>query len=92
MKTASLVHVEIATEYYKDGSLYYPSSNEKLLWDIFGTPENVIKNHQIFETEIDVLTGFTKKEVEHKVNENFKNEKYNYLPAMGVNNTIELRF
>ena len=47
---------------------------------------------QTFETEIDEFTGFTKKEIEAKVNDNFEKGLYNFLPAMGVNQNIELRF
>lgn len=92
MKTATLVHVETGIEYYKNDILFIPSANEKLLWSLFGTPENVTMIQQTFETEIDEFTGFTKKEIESKVNDNFKKGLYNFLPAMGVNQNIELRF
>ena len=92
MKTATLVHVETGTEYYKNDILFIPSANEKLLWSLFGTPENVIMIQQTFETQIDEFTGFTKKEIEAKVNDNFKKGLYNFLPSMGVNQNIELRF
>ena len=92
MKTATLVHIETGVEYYKDGSLFTPSANDKLLWSLFGTPENVERIEQTFETEIDELKGFTKREVEARLNENFKNGLYNFLPAMGVNQNVELRW
>ena len=65
---------------------------EKLLWSLFGLPENITRLEQTFETEIDEFTGFTKREIEAKVNENFKNGHYNFLPPMGINQSIELRW
>lgn len=92
MKTATLVHVETGVEYYKNDNIFTPSANEKLLWSLLGTPEGIVRLEQTFETEIDEFTGYTKREIEAKVNENLKNGNYNFLPAMGVNQNIELRF
>ena len=92
MRRATLVHVETGVEYYKNGILFNPSSEQKLLWAIFGTPEGVERFEQTFETEIDEFAGFTKKEIEVKVDENFKKGVYNFLPAMGINNNVELRW
>ena len=92
MKTATLVHVETGVEFYKDGSLYTPTQEEKLLWALFGTPYEVERLERTFETEIDELVGFTKREVESKCDENFKKGLYNFLPAMGFNQSVELRW
>lgn len=92
MKTARLIHIENVTEYYKDGNLYYPSRNEKLLWSIFGIPNNVEILEKTFETEVDVVRGSSKKEIDNIVQENFEKGVYNFLPPMGINNTIELRW
>ena len=92
MKTGTLIHIETGVEYYKDGSLYTPTFNEKLMWSLFGTPSGVERFEQTFETEIDEIIGFTKQDIQSRVNENFKNGAYNYLPVMGINHSIELRF
>jgi hypothetical protein len=92
MKTATLVHVETGIEYYKNDVLFIPSANEKLLWSLFGTPQEIVRLEQTFETEIDEFTGYTKREIEAKLNENLKNGKYNFLPAMGINQNLELRY
>lgn len=94
MKTATLVHVEIGVEYHKDGELHpiTPTPEQKLLWSLFGTPEGITRVEQTFETKIDEFKGFTKREIEARVNENFKNGLYNFLPAMGVNQNVELRW
>lgn len=94
MKHATLVHIETGIEYYKDGELHpiIPSEKEKLLWSLFGTPEGVTRIEQTFETEIDEFVCFTKKEIELKVEDNFRKGVYNFLPAMGVNQSIELRY
>lgn len=94
MKTATLVHVETGVEYYKEGELHSitPSAEQKLLWSLFGTPEGITRVEQTFETVIDEFKGFTKREIEARVNENFKNGLYNFLPAMGVNQNVELRW
>jgi hypothetical protein len=89
---AKLVHVETGIEYYKNNSLYIPSSDEKLLWSIFGMPKNIEILEQTFETEIDEFRGYTKREIEAKLNENIKKGVYNYLPTIGINHNIELRF
>ena len=92
MKTGTLVHVETGVEYYKNDNIFTPSANEKLLWSLFGTPKEIVKLEQTFETEIDEFTGYTKREIEAKLNENLKNGKYNFLPAMGINQNLELRY
>ena len=92
MISATLVHVETGVEYYQNETLFSPSSEQKLLWSIFGTPEGIVRVEQTFETQIDEFTGFTKKEIEAKVNDNFKKGLYNFLPAMSVNQNIELRW
>ena len=94
MRTATLVHVETGVEYYKEGELHpiTPTAEQKLLWALFGTPEGIIRIEQDFETEIDEFAGYTKREIESRVNENFKNGVYNFLPAMGVNQNVELRW
>jgi hypothetical protein len=92
MKTATLVHVETGVEYYKDGSLFTPSANEKLLWSMFGMPNGVERFEETFETEIDELVGFTKKEVQSKCDQNFRDGLYSFLPAMGYNQRVELRY
>ncbi len=92
MKTATLVHVETGIEFYKDGSLYNPTQQEKLMWVLFGTPSGVERLEQTFETEIDEISGFTKREIESKVDQNFRNGVYNFLPAMGFNHNVELRW
>jgi hypothetical protein len=80
---ATLVHLETGIEYYKDGSLFTPSYNEKLLWSLFGTPENIERIEQSFETEIDEFTGYTKKEIEARVNQNIEKGLYSFLPTTG---------
>lgn len=92
MYTASLIHVETATEYYENEIFINPSANQKLAWELYGIPTNIKKDVKTFETIIDEFTGHTKKEIESKVNENFKNGAYNYLPSMGCNSTIDLRY
>ena len=92
MTYASLIHIETGVEYYKNDNLFYPSANEKLLWTIFGTPDDIKMIVQTFETEIDNYTGSSKKEVQAKVNKNFKDGLYNFLPSMGVNHNIEIRW
>lgn len=92
MKYATLVHIETGVEYYKDGELYNPTQNEKMMWSLFGTPNNIVRFEETFETEIDDLVGFTKKEIQSKCDQNFKNGKYNFLPTMGFNNNVELRY
>ena len=61
MTYASLIHIETGVEYYKNDNLFYPSANEKLLWSIFGTPDDVKMIVHTFETEIDNYIGFSKK-------------------------------
>jgi hypothetical protein len=90
--TATLTHIERKIEYYKNDSLFCPSAEEKLLWSLFGTPDNITKIEQNFETDIDVLVGFTKREIEAKLNQNFADGNYKYLPAIGFNDTLELRY
>jgi hypothetical protein len=92
MTTATLVHVEIGIEYYKDDSLYFPKFHEKLLWELLGLPEGVEKLQETFETEIDQFIGYTKKEVQSKYEQNLKNGNYNFLPPIGVNQYLKLRF
>ena len=86
---ATLVHVETGVEYYKNDNLFTPSADEKLLWSLFGMPKNIQKLEETFETDIDVFTGYTKREIETRVNDNFKNGNYNFLPAAG---SLELRY
>jgi len=88
MKAASLIHIETGVEYYKDGSLLNPSTNEKLMWAIYGLPEGIEKNEKTFETEIDEFIGFNEKEIKYRLSENIKNGLYNYLPSDGC---LELR-
>jgi hypothetical protein len=92
MTTAKLIHIETGVEYHKNGELHTPSVEQKLLWSLFGTPEGITRDEQTFETEIDEFTGSTKREIETRVNENFKNKIYNFLPAMGVNQNVVLRY
>jgi len=92
MRTATLVHVETGVEYYQNESLFSPTAEQKLLWALFGTPEGITRMEQTFETEIDEFTCYTKREIEARVNENLKNGLYNFLPAMGVNQNVELRW
>lgn len=92
MQTAQLVHIETGVEYYQNGSLFCPSPEQKLLWCLTGLPDGIEKIEETFETEIDSFVGFTKREIEAKMNENFKKGIYNYLPAMGVRQNIELRW
>ena len=92
MRTARLIHVETRIEYYKDGSLYNPTHNEKLFWILFGLPIGIEMLEQTFETEIDTFTGKTKKELQAKFDLNMKNNIYGFLPIMEMNHNIELRF
>jgi hypothetical protein len=80
---ATLVHLETGIEYYKDGSLFTPSSDEKLLWSLFGTPENIERIEQSFETEIDEFTGYSKREIKARVNQNIDKGLYSFLPTTG---------
>jgi hypothetical protein len=89
---ATLVHVETGIEYYKNNSLFIPLANEKLLWSVFGMPKNIKRLEQTFETEIDKFKGYSKREIETKLNENFKKGFYDFLPSIGLNNNLELRF
>lgn len=86
---ATLIHLETGIEFYKNDSLYIPSSDEKLLWSLFGMPNDIQKLEQTFETEIDEFRGYSKREIEARVNDNFKNGNYNFLPVTG---NIELRY
>ena len=86
---ATLIHLETGIEFYKNDSLYIPSSDEKLLWSLFGMPNNIQKLQETFETEIDEFRGYSKREIEARVNDNFKNGNYNFLPVTG---NIELRY
>jgi hypothetical protein len=92
MTHATLVHIETGIEYHNHLGLFSPTDSQKLLWSIFGTPENVTRIERVFETEIDSFTGYTKKEVEAKCNQNFKSGCYSFLPPMGVNHSVELRY
>lgn len=92
MKTGTLVHIETGTEYYNEGTFFNPSGEEKLLWSLFGPPKEIEIINSTFETVIDEITGFSKREVEAKVNDNFKSGLYNFLPPMGINHNIVLRF
>ena len=92
MVHAKLIHVETGVEYYKDGSIYFPSYQEKLLWAVCGLPEGVERLEETFETEIDEFNGRTKKEIKQRVDVNFVNGDYKFLPALGFNQTVELRF
>lgn len=92
MKSATIVHQETGVEFYKDGELFNPTFNQKAMWILYGMPEDIQRLEQVFETEIDEITGFSKREVEAKFDKNFKDGKYNFLPAMGFNHNIILRF
>lgn len=89
MINATLVHVEIGIEYYEGGNLIFPSADKKLMWSLYGLPNNIKRFEKSFETEIDKFTCFSKQEVQVRVNENIKNNTYNFLPT---NANIELRF
>lgn len=92
MKKAILVHIETGVEYYKNNVLYEPTYHEKLLWTLYGTPENVKKLEQTFETVLDHFKGKTKKEVQKLVDDKFKLGRYNYLPHIAANSNLELRW
>ena len=92
MVTATLVHIETGIEFHKEGSLYNPTRDEKLLWGLFGTPPGIERLEQTFETEIDKLTGNTKKEIQLKCDKNFQKGVYSFLPTIGFNQNVELRW
>jgi len=89
---ATLVHIENGIEYYVDGNLTKPTFHQKALWLLFGTPENVEIIEETFRTEIDEIVGFTKKEIQAKFKQNLENGNYSFLPAMDLNNSLELEF
>jgi hypothetical protein len=89
---AELLHKETGVEYYKNGNLFEPEANEKLLWAIFGMPDDVQRIEKKFESVIDTFCGFNKREIDARLNENFKKGCYDFLPAIGFNHSIELRF
>jgi Leu/Phe-tRNA-protein transferase len=91
MKTISLVHIEKATEYYQNDTLITPSLHQKMMWEMHGLPAEVKRIDQVFETVIDEITCFTKDEAQYKINQNFEQGVYDYLPPMGWNHSIELR-
>ena len=92
MVTAQLIHIETGVEYYNIDELINPTYHQKLLWSIFGTPTEITRKEQVFETVIDEFTGFTKKEVQYTINEKIQQGHYNYLPVMGVNQSLEVRW
>lgn len=92
MKTATLVHVETGVEFYRNGALFNPSANEKLIWAIYSMPNDVERIEQTFETEIDEIVGFSKREVEAKIEQNFKSGVYNFLPAIGFNQNVIVKW
>jgi hypothetical protein len=91
MKTVSLIHIEKATEYYENGTLITPSAHQKMIWEMYGYPKGIEKIDRVFETVIDEITCFTKDEAQYKINQNFEQGVYDYLPPMGWNHIIELR-
>jgi hypothetical protein len=73
MKTATIIHKETVTQYFKDGAEVTPSAEEKLLNAIFGTMEEKVTT---FRTELAVVKYKNKKELTAKfweVAEQFKN-------------------
>jgi hypothetical protein len=92
MRTATLIHQETGVEFYKDGELFTPTHSQKAIWVLYGTPENIKRIERTFETEIDEIIAFSKREVEAKVEQNFKDGKYNFLPPMGFNHNIITRY
>ena len=76
---ANLIHIEKCVEYYENHSLIFPAIETKLKYDIFGLPDNIEKKEEIFKTIIDEFKGKTKKEIQIKIDENIKNNKYNYI-------------
>jgi len=92
MKTAELVHTEKGTEYYREGNLFAPSFDEKLLWFIVGLPSDIEVIDREFQTVIDQFTGFSKREIESRCNENISAGVYSFLPSMGINHSLTLKF
>lgn len=92
MVYASLVHVETGVEYHQNDMLIFPSPDQKLLWLVCGLPDGVTRLEETFETEIDEFTGRSKSEIERRVQQNFKDGKYSFLPPLGVNQSVELRY
>lgn len=73
MKTATITHKEVVTQYFKDGIEVTPTANEKLMNSIFGMFETKTTE---FRFQLEVVTYKTKKELEAKfweVSEQFKN-------------------
>jgi hypothetical protein len=87
--SAELIHIENATEYYKNDSLIKPTKEQKLNWEIFGLPDGVEKIEQKFETTIDEFYGNTKKDIENQYNQKLSSEYYDYL---GSNPQIILKY
>jgi hypothetical protein len=92
MRIATLVHIENAVEYYQDGDLITPTSDQKLLWAIIGMPSNVERVEATFESELSEYSGFSRIDIQEAVNTDFRNGVYSFLPAMGHNQTVEVRF
>jgi len=73
MKTATIIHKEIVTQFFKEGVEVTPSAQDKLLNIIFGTMEEKVT---IFRTELAVVEYKNQKELTAKfweVSEQFKN-------------------
>jgi hypothetical protein len=73
MKTATITHKEVVTQYFKDGQEVTPSAQEKLLNSIFGTFETKTTE---FKFPLEVVKYKNQKELTAKfleVAEQFKN-------------------
>lgn len=79
MKIAHVTHVENVSEYRKNGNLFTPNENQKLLWAIFGLPENIEKEQKIFETVIDEIRYITQKELNFIYQAKLQSGEYKYI-------------
>jgi len=73
MKTATIIHTETLTQYFKEGLEVTPSPQDKLMHAIYGTLEEIVTS---FRTELAVVEYKNKKELTAKcqeVAEEFKN-------------------
>ncbi|MFY8161507.1 MAG: hypothetical protein ACOVNU_09270 [Candidatus Kapaibacteriota bacterium] len=82
---AKVIHNENRFEYYENDNLISPTSSQKFYWDMFGFPKGVERKEELFVTEIDEISGKTKKEVYSIYENNLKEGKYQY-----INNINEL--
>jgi hypothetical protein len=84
MKTATIIHLEKVTQYFKDGIEVIPTEEEKLLHSIFNTMQTETKE---FKTEIGVLRYKNEKEL----NTNFYEFAQQFINFIHINDLIIIK-